>query len=135
MGKGYGIECEKCSYTRSVSVGVGMSHYSLEQCIKSVSKTEQIKIKEIISGKKNLIDEGEGDSVYQCSKCCAIANKFQIKLIENNKTIYETRIVCYKCKIDMKHLPCDQEEDTITGIKCPKCKSDAVTLSHNMMWD
>ncbi len=135
MGQGYGIECKKCSYTRSVRVGVGMFHYSLEQCIKSISKTEQIKIREIILGKKNIIDEGEGESVFQCNKCFDIANKFQIKLIENNNTIYETKIVCYKCKIDMKLLPCDQEEDTIIGIKCPKCKSDDVSVGLEMMWD
>ena len=34
----------------------------------------------------------------------------------NDKTKYETKTVCYKCKIDMKLLPCDEEENTINGI-------------------
>ena len=135
MGSGYEIICKKCSYARDVRVGVGMVQFSLEELITWQSKTEQIKIREIISGKKNLIDEGEGESVFQCSKCFGIANKWHINLMENNKTIYETRIVCYKCKIDMKLLPCDEEENTITGIKCSKCKSDDVIVRNNMMWD
>jgi hypothetical protein len=44
-------------------VGVGMIQFSLEEIIKWQSKTEQIKIQEIISGKNNFIDEGEGESV------------------------------------------------------------------------
>ena len=73
--------------------------------------------------------------MFQCSKCAGIANKWHINLMQNNKTIYETRIVCYKCKIDMKLLPCDEEENIITGIKCSKCKSDDVIVRNNMMWD
>ena len=60
---------------------------------------------------------------------------YLLYLLENNKTIYETKIVCYKCKIDMKLLQCDEEENTITGIKCSKCKSDDVIVRNNMMWD
>ena len=135
MGSGYEIICKKCSYAREVMVGVGMIQFSLEEIIKMQSKTEQIIIQEIISGKQNLIDEGEGESVFQCSKCAGVANKWHINLMQNNKTIYETKIVCYKCKIDMKLLPCDQEEDTIIGIKCPKCKSDDVSVGLEMMWD
>ena len=135
MGTGYEIGCNKCSFRRSLRVGVGMLHSSLEAEIESTSRKEQQTIKQIISGKQNLIDEGEGESVFQCSKCAGIANKWHINLMENNKTIYETKIVCYKCKIDMKLLPCDEEENTITGIKCSKCKSDDVAVRLNMMWD
>tara|TARA_B100001964_G_C13796303_1_gene406776 strand:+ start:119 stop:226 length:108 start_codon:yes stop_codon:yes gene_type:complete len=35
----------------------------------------------------------------------------------------------------MQLLPCDEDENTIEGIKCPKCKSDDVIVGHNMMWD
>ena len=58
MGSGYEIICKKCSYTRDVKVGVGMIQFSLEETIEWQSKTEQIIIREIISGNKNLIDEG-----------------------------------------------------------------------------
>ena len=99
MGQGYSIECKTCSYSKSVRVGVGMFHYSLEQCIKSVSKTEQTKIQENISGKQNLINEGEGESVFQCSKCSALANKFHIKLIENKNIIFETKLFVTSVKL------------------------------------
>ena len=135
MGIGYGIGCNKCSYTRSLRVGVGMLHSSLEAKIESTSRNEQQTIKQIISGKQNLERESEGYSIFQCSKCCAIVNKFHIKIIENNQTLYETKTVCYRCKIEMQLLPCDQDEHIINGIKCPKCKSEDVSVAEEMMWD
>ena len=35
----------------------------------------------------------------------------------------------------MQLLPCDQDQNTIEGIKCPKCKSVDVQLVQNMLWD
>ena len=135
MGSGYEINCKKCSYTRSLRVGVGMLHSSLEAEIESTSRKEQQTIKQIISGKQNLISEGEGYSIFQCSTCCAIVNKFHIKIIENNQTLYLSKTQCFKCNTEMQLLPCDEDENTIEGIKCPKCKSDDVIVGHNMMWD
>ena len=135
MGSGYEINCKKCSYTRSLRVGVGMLHSSLEAEIESTSRKEQQTIKQIILGKQNLISEGEGYSIFQCSTCCAIVNKFHIKIIENNQTLYQSKTQCFKCNTEMQLLPCDEDENTIEGIKCPKCKSDDVIVGHNMMWD
>ena len=84
MGSGYEINCKKCSYTRSLRVGVGMLHSSLEAEIESTSRKEQQTIKQIILGKQNLISVGEGYSIFQCSKCFTIVNKFHIKIIEND---------------------------------------------------
>ena len=135
MGSGYEIICKKCSYTRSLRVGVGMLHSSLEAEIESTSRKEQQTIKQIILGKQNLISEGEGYSIFQCSKCFTIVNKFHIKIIENDKILFENKSKCYRCKTEMQLLPCDEDENTIEGIKCPKCKSDDVIVGHNMMWD
>ena len=135
MGSGYEIICKKCSYTRSLRVGVGMLHSSLEAEIESTSRKEQQTIKQIILGKQNLISEGEGYSIFQCSKCFTIVNKFHIKIIENNQTLYQSKTQCFKCNTEMQLLPCDEDENTIEGIKCPKCKSDDVIVRHNMMWD
>jgi len=135
MGTGYEIGCNKCSFRRSLRVGVGMVHSSLEAEIESTSRKEQQTIKQIISGKQNLISEGEGYSIFQCSTCCAIVNKFHIKIIENNQTLYQSKTQCFKCNTEMQLLPCDEDENTIEGIKCPKCKSDDVIVGHNMMWD
>ena len=135
MGVGYEIGCNKCSSRRSVRVGVGMFHSSLEAEIESTSRKEQQTIKQIISGKQNLISEGEGYSIFQCSTCCAIVNKFHIKIIENNQTLYQSKTQCFKCKTEMQLLSCDEDKDTIEGIKCPKCKSDDVRVGQNMLWD
>ena len=135
MGIGYEIGCNKCFFTRSLRVGVGMLHSSLEAEIESTSRKEQQTIKQIISGKQNLISEGEGYSIFQCSTCCAIVNKFHIKIIENNQTLYQSKTQCFKCNTEMQLLPCDEDENTIEGIKCPKCKSDDVIVRHDMMWD
>ena len=135
MGSGYEIICKKCSFRRSLRVGVGMVHSSLEAEIESTSRKEQQTIKQIISGKQNLISEGEGYSIFQCSTCCAIVNKFHIKIIENNQTLYQSKTQCFKCNTEMQLLPCDEDENTIEGIKCPKCKSDDVIVRNNMMWD
>ena len=135
MGSGYEIKCKKCSFRRSLRVGVGMLHNSLEAEIESTSRKEQQTIKQIISGKQNLISEGEGYSIFQCSTCCAIVNKFHIKIIENNQTLYQSKTQCFKCNTEMQLLPCDEDENTIEGIKCPKCKSDDVIVRNNMMWD
>ena len=135
MGTGYEIGCNKCSFRRSLRVGVGMLHSSLEAEIESTSRKEQQTIKQIISGKQNLISEGEGYSIFQCSTCCAIVNKFHIKIIENNQTLYQSKTQCFKCNTEMQLLPCDENENTIEGIKCPKCKSDDVIVRHDMMWD
>jgi len=62
-------------------------------------------------------------------------NKFHIKIIENNQTLYQSKTQCFKCNTEMQLLPCDEDENTIEGIKCPKCKSDDVIVRHNMMWD
>ena len=135
MGIGYEIGCNKCSFTRSLRVGVGMVHSSLEAEIESTNIKEQQTIKQIISGKQNLISEGEGYSIFQCSTCCAIVNKFHIKIIENNQTLYQSKTQCFKCNTEMHLLPCDEDENTIERIKCPKCKCDDVIVGHNMMWD
>ena len=112
-----------------------MLHSSLEAEIESTSRKEQQTIKQIILGKQNLISEGEGYSIFQCSKCFTIVNKFHIKIIENNQTLYQSKTQCFKCNTEMQLLPCDEDENTIEGIKCPKCKSDDVIIRHNMMWD
>ena len=62
-------------------------------------------------------------------------NKYHIKIKSNDKILYETKTRCFKCKIDMKLLICDQDKDTIKSIKCAKCKSNEVELSLNLMWD
>ena len=41
MGIGYEIGCNKCFFTRSLRVGVGMLHSSLEAEIESTSRKEQ----------------------------------------------------------------------------------------------
>ena len=135
MGTGYEMECNKCSFSRSLRVGVGMFHSSLEAEIESTSKKEQQTIKQIILGKQNLISEGEGYSIFQCSTCYALVNKFHIKIIENNQTLYESKNQCFKCNTEMQLLSCDKDENTIAGIKCPKCKSDDVRVGQNMLWD
>ena len=120
MGSGYEIICKKCSHARDVRVGVGMVQFSLEETIEWQSKTEQIKIREIISGKQNLIDEGEGESVFQCSKCAGIANKWHINLMENNKTIYETKscLVLRQCRYSVyDHVERTVQFDSV-------CKND-----------
>ena len=94
MGTCYEIGCNKCSFRRSLRVGVGMVHSSLEAEIESTSRKEQQTIKQIISGKQNLISEGEGYSIFQCSTCCAIVNKFHIKIIENH-FCFRNEKICY----------------------------------------
>ena len=135
MGVGYLINCKKCDYSRSVDIGVGMLHFSLDEEIKSTPKKEQQLIYDIIKDKKDLTSKSEGFSVFQCEKCCSMKNKFHIKIKSNDKILYETKTRCFKCKIDMKLLICDQDKNTIKGIKCAKCKSNQIELSLNLMWD
>ena len=135
MGVGYSISCNKCDYTRSLDIGVGMLHSSLEAEIQSMSKKEQLTINKTIEGKENLLSESEGYSVFQCYNCCSIYNKFHIKIIHDDKVLYENKPQCFKCKREMKLLFCDQDHNTITNIKCVKCKSDDIQIDLNMMWD
>ena len=53
MGVGYLINCKKCDYSRSVDIGVGMLHFSLDEEIKSTPKEQQL-IHDIIKDKKDL---------------------------------------------------------------------------------
>ena len=112
-----------------------MLHFSLDEEIKSTPKKEQQLIHDIIKDKKDLTSESEGHSVFQCEKCCSMKNKFHIKIKSNDNILYETKPRCFKCKIDMKLLICDQDNNTIKGIKCAKCKSNQIELSLNLMWD
>ena len=89
MGVGYSISCKKCDYTRSVDIGVGMVHSSLEAEIQSMSKKEQLTINKTIEGKENLLSKSEGYSIFQCDYCCSIYNKFHIKIIHDDKVLYE----------------------------------------------
>ena len=135
MGIGYEISCNECTYTRSVSVGVGMLHSSLEAAIESTSKKEQEKIKQIIFGKQHLENDSEGYTIFQCNTCAAIVNKYHIKIIENNKILFENHPKCFKCKTDMNIIHCYQDQDTIEDIKCPKCLTNNTRVVHNMLWD
>ena len=62
-------------------------------------------------------------------------NLNEIKIIENDKILFENKSKCYRCKTEMQLLPCDEDENTIEGIKCPKCKSDDISVFEEMMWD
>ena len=72
MGVGYSISCKKCDYTRSLDIGVGMLHSSLEAEIQSMNKKEQQTINKTIEGKENLLSESEGYSVFQCDHCLSL---------------------------------------------------------------
>ena len=135
MGVGYLINCKKCDYSRSVDIGVGMLHFSLDEEIKSTPKKEQQLIHDIIKDKQDLISESEGYSVFQCEKCCSMKNKFHIKIKSNDKILYETKPKCFKCDIKMRLLICDQDRDIIKSIKCANCKTNEIELSLNLMWD
>ena len=135
MGTGYQINCNKCTFTKSLEVGFGMLHSSVEAWILSTTMKEQQKIKKILSDNKNGKVDCKGYSVFQCSKCYAIANKFHLAISENKKILFETNPVCRRCKIKMKLLPCDEDKNTINDIKCPKCRSDDIFISAGMMWD
>ena len=76
MGVGYSISCKKCDYTRSLDIGVGMFHSSIEAEIQSMNKKEQQTINKTIEGKENLLSESEGYSLFQCDYCCSIYNKY-----------------------------------------------------------
>ena len=92
-------------------------------------------IKQIISEKQNLFSEGEGYSIFQCSTCTAIVNKFHIKIIEHNKILFENKPDCFRCKTEMKLNYCDQDKNIIEDIKCSKCKSNDIRVVQNMLWD
>ena len=53
----------------------------------------------------------------------------------NNQTLYQSKTQCFKCNTEMQLLYCDQDENTINDIKCPKCKSDDISVFEEMMWD
>ena len=135
MGIGYEVSCNECSYSRSINIGVGMLHSSLEAAIDSTSKKEQEKIKKIIFGKQNLENDSEGYTIFQCDNCSAIVNKFHIKIMEKNEILFENHPKCFKCKKEMRLIHCDQDKDTIEDIKCPKCQGNNTHVVHNMLWD
>ena len=139
MQEGHGIYCKKCSYTSTRVFRVSpvilddSPKNALEKVIKSTSGNEKKIIQQIISRSKNVDNFSEGHSIFQCSKCCAIVNKFHIELMENDQKLYETKVVCDNCNIDMQLLT--YLLNTFFGIKCPKCKSEAVDVGEKIRWD
>lgn len=144
MAVGYGIYCKKCSYTSTSVFRVSPDilynfnispKNALEKVIKSTSGNEKKMIQQIISRRKNVENFSEGHSIFQCSKCCAIVNKFHIELMENDQKLYETKVVCDNCNIDMQRLKYISRDNIIIGIKCPKCKSEDVDVGEKISWD
>jgi len=136
MGTGYIIECNNCSFTKEVDVGVGMMHGTSDACILSTSKKDQAIIKEITSKDKKAVFDIGGYSVFKCSKCSSLSNKFHIKVNLDDKILFDNNPNCRNCKIKMDLLIVDEDQMKIIGIEnCPKCKNDKITINQSMLWD
>lgn len=159
MGKGYGIKCSKCDYSKFFQLGIGMMyspnhifyggyyHDDDKPMLESLVKSKKIKehaFKLIKDGGKPT--HGYEHSIYLCPKCNEFHRRFYF-CIETANEKYEPKYYCSKCKRILIRVTLEGNEGKFNLItmnneqikwNCPKCGNDMLEQDFSLgvfMWD
>ncbi|WP_041581642.1 hypothetical protein [Salisediminibacterium selenitireducens] len=113
-----------------VMSGIGMSHYSFENCLESCVPAVRKKIRKIV--KHKVHDYTFEFRCYSCQSCGEIMDKPYLYIQYDDDQTYETRFRCTKCR-SRRLLPI--EEEVLSALPCPSCKEITLTEVGMMLWD
>lgn len=137
MGSVMNCICNNCDNSKSYTIGIGMSDYSLEAFF--LNRANKRDYNRIIKMINNLEKNKEEYRVYYSSEhhlcnCCGHVEVKPYVLIKTKYWNYEYTHNCKKCKHELKMI--DMETEIKLGnIKCSECKSNDLSLHLEMNWD
>ena len=130
MGSGVSLNCRSCGYRRMVTFGIGMSHFSFENCLESCSAAVRKKVRELVKNKVH--DYTFEYRCYCCQSCGEIMDKPYLYMRYDDDQTYETGFRCTNCR-SRRLIPV--EEELLSGFPCPNCKDGTLTEDGMMLWD
>lgn len=107
------------------------------------SKKTIAQIRKLVDEKGAVLAYGYGHSIYRCSQCSRFYGRFFIHL-DHRAGSYEIEYRCYKCRIPLKRLNIDDndqrrephESENLHECACPKCGARSLwSMSEMVIWD
>ena len=117
MEVGLSVSCNFCGFEDHFKVGVGFMYQSLEDVIDLIHPERHPQALKLL--KKHKVRETVYERrIYRCERCGQLRNVFWVKIMYDDKEIYETDFQCGECQ---KHMLRINDPLQINSYPCPSC--------------
>jgi DNA-directed RNA polymerase subunit M/transcription elongation factor TFIIS len=131
MGYGLTVKCESCGAEEMFSLGVGMLYFPLENVLDSVVPARnREKIRRLLEAAGPQSAQ-YSHTLFACPKCETLQTRFYMKISQGDKTLYETRFRCGRCR----HYLVMTDEKDVTKYRCSACGQKQLTSNVTLCWD
>ena len=107
---------------------------TLSNIVEFMDKKSRDEVLKILQEDPDPNYETHGHCVYQCRECFSIQEKLHLLIYnKEGKIIYRSQSKCSKCKIKRRRI--QEKNDLLHRMVCPKCKTNELTVSVDLLWD
>ena len=119
----YFIKCQKCAYkSEEIKLGLGYLFGNIDDICHALRGNDKKTVQLLKHRKQVHTHYSRGYSLYQCSNCNSLENKFHLTLYDKQgDLIFQTESYCRLCQKAREYIPEDSNYYTIPDLCCPKC--------------